>query len=148
MKKSTGSGAAGAVAGAYTLSVRQSSEPTGMLLSSSCGQIARNCVASRSSLQHACSTGARNRSAPTGGAAYGTPKNTRTSPSIVPRMRPLSVGMTAGSVDGATLHAGALVSAAASAPASVEPSITALSGVTGGEPHAAQSERASESGRK
>src|SRR5580692_6383051 len=78
--------------GVKTFRNRQSSDvlawPKG---DADCGQCGANWVASRTPDQLAAGCGARHRSAPTGGAAYGMPRNSSTAPSATPRTAPLAV---------------------------------------------------------
>src|SRR5580658_11388672 len=60
----------------------------------SCGQCGANCVAARTPDQLAAGCGGRQRSAPTGGAAYGMPRNSSTAPLARPRTAPLAVPAT------------------------------------------------------
>src|SRR5215471_3935602 len=82
-------------AGVKTFRYRQSSDvlpwPNG---EGSCGQCGANCVASRTPDQLAAGCGGCQRSAPTGGAAYGMPRNSLTAPLARPRTAPLSVPVT------------------------------------------------------
>src|SRR3984957_7876336 len=59
-----------------------------------CGQCGANLVASRTPDQLAVGCGGRHRSAPTGGAAYGMPRNSSTAPLATPRTAPLAVPTT------------------------------------------------------
>ena len=59
-----------------------------------CGQCGANCVASRTPDQLAVGWGGCQRSAPTGGAAYGMPRNSSTAPLAKPRTGPLAVPAT------------------------------------------------------
>src|SRR6202044_291398 len=59
-----------------------------------CGQCGANLVASRTPDQLAAGCGGRHRSAPTGGAAYGMPRNSSTAPLATPRTAPLAVPAT------------------------------------------------------
>src|SRR5712692_10111610 len=78
--------------GVKTFRNRQSSDvlawPKG---DGSCGQCGANWVASRMPGQLAAGCGGRQRSAPTGGAAYGMPRNSSTAPFARPRTAPLAV---------------------------------------------------------
>src|SRR5580658_2522253 len=78
--------------GVKTLRNRQSSEvlawPKGP---ASCGQWGANCVAGRTPDQLAAGCGGCHRSGPTGGAAYGMPRNSSTAPLARPRTAPLAV---------------------------------------------------------
>src|SRR5580658_10033533 len=81
--------------GVKTFRYRQSSDvlasPNGP---ATCGQCGANCVASRTPDQLAAGWGGCHRSAPTGGAAYGMPRNSLTGPSARPRTAPLAVPAT------------------------------------------------------
>src|SRR6516165_10731665 len=81
--------------GVKTFRKRQSSDvlawPKGV---ASCGQCGANCVASRTPDQLAAGCGGCHRSAPTGGAAYGIPRNSLTAPLARPRTGPLAVPAT------------------------------------------------------
>ena len=81
--------------GVKTFRKRQSSDvlacPKG---EAGCGQCGPNCVASRTPGQLAAGWGGCHRSAPTGGAAYGMPRNSSTDPLDVPRTAPLAVPTT------------------------------------------------------
>src|SRR5215472_3646682 len=81
--------------GVKTFRNRQSSDvlpwPNGV---AGCGQCGANCVASRTPDQLAAGCGGRQRSAPTGGAAYGIPRNSSTAPFATPRTGPLAVPVT------------------------------------------------------
>src|SRR5580658_2559705 len=81
--------------GVKTLRNRQSSEvlawPKGP---ASCGQWGANCVAARTPDQLAAGCGGCHRSAPTGGAAYGMPRNSLTAPLATPRTAPFAVATT------------------------------------------------------
>src|SRR6516164_3494064 len=59
-----------------------------------CGQCGANCVASRTPDQRLAGCGGCHRSAPTGGAAYGMPRNSLTAPFARPRTGPLVVSTT------------------------------------------------------
>src|SRR5580692_1974303 len=59
-----------------------------------CGQCGPNAVASRTPGQRAAGCGGCHRSAPTGGAAYGRPRNSSAAPLAVPRTKPLAVTAT------------------------------------------------------
>src|SRR5579863_365687 len=59
-----------------------------------CGQCGANCVASRTPGQPAAGCGGCQRNAPTGGAAYGMPRNSSTAPLAKPRTGPLAVPAT------------------------------------------------------
>jgi hypothetical protein len=59
-----------------------------------CGQCGANCVASRTPDQRGKGCGGRQRSAPTGGAAYGMPRNSSTAPLASPRTAPSLVPAT------------------------------------------------------
>src|SRR5215472_8917570 len=59
-----------------------------------CGQCGANCVASRTPDQLAGGCGGCHRNAPTGGAAYGRPRNSSTAPTVSPRTGPLAVPVT------------------------------------------------------
>src|ERR1700729_527158 len=59
-----------------------------------CGQCGPNAVASRTPAQLAAGCGGCHRSAPTGGAAYGMPRNSSTAPLATPRTAPLAVPTT------------------------------------------------------
>ena len=63
-----------------------------------CGQMLPAAVALRICAHGACGIGARQRRSPTGGAAYGMPRNLRTVPVALPRTGPLSVITTSGLV--------------------------------------------------
>src|ERR1700733_8587707 len=80
------------VAGVKTFRNRQSSDvlawPKG---EADCGQCGANFVASRTPDQLAAGCGGCQRSAPTGGAAYGMPRNSSTAPLATPRTAPLAV---------------------------------------------------------
>src|SRR6516164_5891202 len=81
--------------GVKTFRNRQSSDvlawPKG---DADCGQCGANCVASRTPDQLAAGCGGCHRSAPTGGAAYGIPRNSLTAPLARPRTAPLAVPVT------------------------------------------------------
>src|SRR5580693_561976 len=81
--------------GVKTFRKRQSSDvlacPKG---DAGCGQCGANLVASRTPAQLAAGCGGRHRSAPTGGAAYGMPRNSSTVPLATPRTGPLAVPAT------------------------------------------------------
>src|SRR5215470_3736717 len=81
--------------GLNTFRNRQSSDvlawPKGV---GGCGQCGANCVASRTPDQLAAGCGGCHRSAPTGGAAYGIPRNSSTAPLARPRTAPLAVPAT------------------------------------------------------
>src|SRR5580704_12637718 len=78
--------------GVKTFRYRQSSDvlawPNGP---ATCGQCGANAVAARTPDQLAAGWGGCHRSAPTGGAAYGMPRNSSTAPSARPRTAPLAV---------------------------------------------------------
>src|SRR6516225_8931467 len=75
-----------------------------------CGQCGANRVASRTPDQLVAGCGGCHRSAPAGGAAYGTPRNSLTAPLARPRTGPLAVPAT-----------GPLALAAARAPKALAP---------------------------
>src|SRR5580700_9990776 len=81
--------------GVKTFRNRQSSDvlawPKGV---ASCGQCGANVVASRTPDQLAAGCGGCQRSAPTGGAAYGMPRNSSTAPLATPRTAPFAVPVT------------------------------------------------------
>ncbi len=81
--------------GVKTFRYRQSSDvlawPNGP---ASCGQCGANAVAARTPDQLAAGCGGCHRSGPTGGAAYGMPRNSSTAPSARPRTAPLAVTVT------------------------------------------------------
>src|SRR5580658_6480753 len=81
--------------GVKTLRNRQSSDvlasPNGP---ATCGQCGANCVAARTPDQLAAGCGGCHRSAPTGGAAYGMPRNSSTAPLARPRTAPSAVTAT------------------------------------------------------
>src|ERR1700677_1845897 len=81
--------------GVKTFRNRQSSDvlacPKG---DASCGQCGANWVASRTPDQLAAGCGGCQRSGPTGGAAYGMPRNSSTAPLTRPRTAPLAVPAT------------------------------------------------------
>src|SRR5215831_16261823 len=81
--------------GVKTFRYRQSSDvlarPNGV---AGCGQCGANCVASRTPDQLAEGCGGCHRSAPTGGVAYGMPRNSSTAPTVSPRTGPLAVPLT------------------------------------------------------
>src|SRR5215472_840073 len=81
--------------GVKTFRKRQSSDvlpcPNG---DGDCGQCGANRVASRTPCQLAAGCGGCHRSAPTGGAAYGMPRNSSTAPLATPRTGPLAVPLT------------------------------------------------------
>src|SRR6185312_14718052 len=84
---------------AQTFSVRQSSpcgapRSMGIRGSVGCGQAGPTLVASAGSVQGSGGRGARQRSAPTGGAAYRTPFQALTVPSSTPRTGPYAVSTT------------------------------------------------------
>ena len=92
----TGSFAAGAFAGTHTFSVKQSSLPPESRKFMSpktfpCMQCEPNSVALRPPSHFAGATGGFQRRSPTGGAAYGIPRNTRTAPSTLPSAIPEAV---------------------------------------------------------
>ena len=62
----------------------------------SCGQGLPNAVAFRVPCQAACGRGGRQRSAPTGGAAYGIPRKLRIPAATFPRTAPATVTTTVG----------------------------------------------------
>src|SRR6516225_8258313 len=81
--------------GVKTFRNRQSSDvlasPKG---DADCGQCDANCVASRTPDQLAAGCGDCHRNAPTGGAAYGMPRNSLTAPLGRPRTAPSTVPTT------------------------------------------------------
>src|SRR5580692_4941116 len=93
--------------GVKTFRNRQSSDvlawPKG---EATCGQCGANVVASRTPDQLAAGCGGCQRSAPTGGAAYGMPRNSSTAPLATPRTAPLAVPAT-GPLAALALTAGA-----------------------------------------
>lgn len=91
MKRRTGSGSAGGVDGAQTLSERQSSEPVTFPSSSSWGQTGPNSTADLTPLHAAVGAGGRKRSAPVGGAANGRPRQAVLAPLATPDTAPVSV---------------------------------------------------------
>src|SRR5256885_1015457 len=88
------------VPGVQTLSVRQSSpwapviSPVSVVSGSFCGDHEPNSAVDRTCDHGSTGRGARSRCSPTGGAAYGTPRNTRRLPSIVPSTLPDVVSTT------------------------------------------------------
>src|SRR5579872_3539941 len=80
------------VAGVKTFRNRQFSDvlawPKG---EAACGQCGANAVAARTPGQLAAGCGGCQRSAPTGGAAYGMPRNSSTPPLAIPPTSPLAV---------------------------------------------------------
>src|SRR3954447_15657456 len=98
-KTTTGRRAAPSTAGVQTLSDRQSSpmvtrrfaRRSGLM---SCGGIGPNRAASRSPDHDFTGAGERQRRSPTGGAAYGTPRNATTGPARSPRRAPDEVRAT------------------------------------------------------
>src|SRR5262245_7343211 len=106
MKKSTGSfDAAVALAGAHTFTVRQSSWPMTLVLSagSSCSHMAPKLVLASGADQQAGAAGGAQRSAPTGGAAYGIANQAQVSADATPCTGPRSVTTSPGA--GATFDA-------------------------------------------
>src|SRR6202034_1898796 len=81
-----------------------------------CGQCGANAVASRIPVQGAAGCGGRQRSGPTGGAAYGMPRNSSVRPAIMPRRVPPAV-VTTSPVRGLLDAAGAALATATMAPA-------------------------------
>src|ERR1700722_18738251 len=81
-----------------------------------CGQCGANAVAARIPVQGAAGCGGRQRSGPTGGAAYGMPRNASVRPAIVPRRVP-PVVVTISPVRGLLGAAGAALAPATRAPA-------------------------------
>src|ERR1039458_7816099 len=83
------------LAGAKTFRYRQSSDaaatPNG---EGGCGQCGANCVAPRTPGQGAAGCGGRQRSGPTGGAAYGMPRNSSVVPMVSPPTAPSAVATT------------------------------------------------------
>src|SRR5215468_5325675 len=81
--------------GVKTFRYRQSSDvlarPNGV---AACGQCGANCVASRTPDQLTEGCGGCHRNAPTGGVAYGMPRNSFTAPTVSPRTGPLAVPVT------------------------------------------------------
>src|SRR5579883_1526811 len=97
MKTITGFSVCGAF-GVHTLSTRQSSlvvlskpPPCSEVLI--WGQAGPSFVAGFVPLQAGAGCGGRKRSAPTGGAAYGMPRNARVVPSLAPSTEPCMVGI-------------------------------------------------------
>src|ERR1700679_2510212 len=80
-----------ASAGAKTFRYRQSSDVGG---EDGCAQCGAKLVASRTPRQGAAGLGGCQRSAPTGGAAYGMPRYSAVAPAIFPRTEPSAVRTT------------------------------------------------------
>src|SRR4051812_37363020 len=101
------------VAGAYTFRYKQSSlvdgEPNG---DAPCAQCGASSVASRSAVNAAGATGGFQRSAPTGGAAYGMPRKLRMVAVALPRTGP-AVVITRGPAGAASAARGAAGASAA-----------------------------------
>ena len=104
-------------AGVYTFRYRQSSsnEPGGAKGPACCGQLDANSVASRTPSHAGAGCGACHRNGPVGGAAYGTPRNTKPPSTATPPTEPPSVSTTGS--DG-ELAARTPLSTVAAAPAS------------------------------
>lgn len=83
----TGRGAASA-AGRQTLSVRQSSSPSASPASVAWTHFFPHAFAGRTAVHGAARSGARKRSCPTGGAAYGIPFQEITPPALRPSTAP------------------------------------------------------------
>src|SRR6266571_5395350 len=96
----TGSGRRGSVLGVYTLTTRQSSAVlvlvTPVPTLPVCAHTLPKVVVSLMPVHGAAGRGGRQRSAPTGGAAYGMPRNSRASAVKKPCTAPLSVRTTRG----------------------------------------------------
>ena len=105
--------------GVKTFRYRQSSDvlawPNGETDWAQCGA---NWVASRTPLQRAAGCGGRQRSEPTGGAAYGIPRNSSAAPVDMPRTAPPAVATTGPAPEAAAPPA---VTLAAVAPVAVAP---------------------------
>src|SRR5215470_8951703 len=96
----TGSGRCGSIFGVYTLTTRQSSAVLVLITPVPtlpvCAHTLPKVVTSLMPVQGAAGCGGRQRSAPTGGAAYCVPRNSRASAVKKPRTAPLSVCTTRG----------------------------------------------------
>jgi len=105
MKTSTARGEGDAFFGVHTLSVRQSSDWPAAYGSISgygcpCGQLRPSRSALSTPLQGAAGCGGFQRSAPTGGAAYGTPVKSSTPAVSTPSSAPVSIVTRGGAVAG------------------------------------------------
>src|SRR5690242_17943851 len=78
----------GPTSGVHTFTVNHSSDD---VIRIGCGGGGPNSSASRTPFQGSCGTGAAKRSGPTGGAAYGIPRNVSTPPTSLPRTLPVVV---------------------------------------------------------